>query len=69
MKRWDSFLKIRTENKKVDKFLDDIIKIYKKHKLSLGHEDSQGSFLIEKISEDNIEWIKGASISKNYYKE
>ena len=65
--RWDCFLKRQVENKKVDKFLVDIVKVYKKHKLSLAHEDSQGSFLIEKISKDNIEWIKGASISKNYY--
>ena len=41
-------------------FIDDIVNIYKKYNLSLGHEDTEGSFKIENFSEENIDWIKEA---------
>lgn len=48
------------ENKKVDDFLYDVIEISKKHGLSISHEDSQGAFIIEKYSDENIEWIQNS---------
>jgi len=39
-------------------FIEAIIEIYAAFGLSLGHEDSQGSFLIEEYKEDNVKWIK-----------
>ena len=45
-------------------FIDDIIKVMKKHNLSISHEDSHGAFIIEKYDECNIKWLKGAM--KNY---
>lgn len=44
-----------------DAFISDVLYVYEKHGLSIGHEDGQGSFLIEKLSERNVDWIKSAS--------
>ncbi len=46
---------------KANAFIDDLLKVYKKHNLSLAHEDDQGGFLIQKYSIRNIEWIKQAT--------
>jgi len=43
-----------------EKFIDELIKLCKKHGLSLAHEDSQGSFIIEEYSDENIQWVKEA---------
>ena len=45
-------------------FLKDIKLVCKKYNLSISHEDYNGVFLIEKYSEENIDWLLGAS--KNY---
>jgi len=50
-------MKRRTKNKRVEKFLDEIIEVCIKHKLSIGHEDFQGAFLIENYKERNIKWL------------
>ena len=60
MKRWDCKKSKEVENLKVDEFINDIIDVYKKHNLSIGHEDDFGSFEIENISDNNIEWIQEA---------
>ena len=43
------------------KFLEDIDAVCKKHGLSISHQDTHGSFLIEKYDEYNIEWLFNAS--------
>lgn len=45
-------------------FLEDIKLVCKKYNLSISHEDYNGIFLIEKYSEENINWLFDAS--KNY---
>ena len=45
-------------------FLEDIKLVCRKYNLSISHEDYNGVFLIEKYSEENIDWLFGAS--KNY---
>ena len=45
-------------------FLDEIINVCVKHRLSLSHEDGYGAFIIERYSEYNIERLKAAM--KNY---
>ena len=42
---------------KMQSFLNDIIEVYKKHGLSLSHEDSQGAFIIDEFKEDNVRWL------------
>ena len=44
----------------IEGFINDIVKVYQKYGLSLAHEDSQGSFLVEKYDDSNIEWLKNA---------
>ncbi len=46
------------EEKKVKEFIEEIISVYKKHNLSISHEDIGGSFIIEKYKIDNLKWLK-----------
>lgn len=52
--------------KEMEDFLNDIESVCKKHGLSISHEDYHGAFLIEKYSEENIEWLLGAG---KFYKD
>ena len=63
MKFWDCRLKAESENEKAEAFLKDIVAVYKKHGLSLGHEDHHGSFEIEDFKEDNVLWVMSADIA------
>jgi hypothetical protein len=47
-----------------EEFLDDLIALYRKHQLCLGHEDAHGSFLIEPLAEWNIKWVSDAPIQE-----
>lgn len=44
-------------------FLNEINEVYKKHNLSISHEDYHGAFQIEKYSEDNYEWLSNANLN------
>jgi hypothetical protein len=46
---------------KVEKFLIDIWKVCEKHELSISHEDTQGGFIVENISDANKTWLFSAS--------
>lgn len=48
---------------KVQAFLDDLNEVYRKHGMSLAHEDSNGAFLVEPYSEINVDWLNDASVS------
>ena len=39
-------------------FIDDILEVYKKHNLSIAHEDCHGAFIIEELDQYNIDWLK-----------
>ena len=41
-------------------FIEDIVKISKKHNLTLSHEDGHGSFTVEPYSIHNINWLENA---------
>lgn len=45
------------ENPKIDKFINDILKVCEKHKMSIGHEDSYGGFIIHKFNEAYSTWL------------
>ena len=51
----------KIEKNLVKEFLEDILKVYDKHKLSISHEDNHGSFLVEKDCDVNRKWIMSAS--------
>jgi len=61
MKRWSRKNSDYIQNDKIDKFIEDIKAVCKKHDLSISHEDCQGSFKIEPFSDDNIEWLQNAT--------
>lgn len=42
------------------KFIEEIIELCKKYNLSLGHEDTHGSFLVAPYDEEAIKWISAA---------
>ena len=42
-------------------FLSDVEKIYKKHNMSISHEDRHGSFVINRFKQEDLEWIKDFS--------
>lgn len=43
-------------------FYKELIALYKKYDLSISHEDSHGSFIIENYNEHNVDWIMDADI-------
>jgi DUF4097 and DUF4098 domain-containing protein YvlB len=64
-KRWSCEKKDYVENKKIDSFMEDLFKLYKKHDLSISHEDGHGAFIIEKMSDDDVKWMSAAHIGKS----
>mgnify|MGYP003590568770 CR=1 FL=1 len=52
-------------------FLDELLQVCKKHGLSLGHEDTQGSFLIHPYNKHDADWLTDAiwefEPDKRYY--
>lgn len=50
--------KMKKQNPK--QFIEDLLKVYKKHGLSLSHEDTHGSFIVEQLNDTNIQWLKEA---------
>jgi hypothetical protein len=41
-------------------FLDDLVEVYLKHGMSLAHEDSQGAFIVDKFTIENVKWLMEA---------
>jgi len=60
MKRWSATKGMDIENARIDKFLEEVIEVSKRHGLSLSHEDRHGAFVVEKYSHDNADWLLGA---------
>lgn len=44
-----------------DQFLMDLIAVYEKHGMALGHQDSQGGFIVEALTEHHVSWLFQAS--------
>lgn len=54
------------------KFIEEIEAVYKKHDMSVTHEDGHGSFIIEKFDERNVRSLKNATkgyVDKLPYKD
>lgn len=45
---------------RLDAFFADIEAVYRKHNMSISHQDAHGGFLIEEFDESNLEWLKAA---------
>lgn len=61
MKRWGILAWSEVENEKVDAFLREIIEVSRRHGLTISHEDSNGSFVVEGPSETNEQWMMNAA--------
>ena len=51
---------IKKSNRKIDLFLTDIIRMYKKHKMTLTLKDKKSDFIVSPYSEDNLKWMQNA---------
>ncbi len=46
----------------VEEFKEKVVELCDEYNLSIAHEDSQGGFIIQSYSKENIEWLMQASI-------
>ena len=60
---WDCNASQFIASSKVDEFLKELVELYKKHNLSISHEDSHGNFIIESYDQENIKWLNDCYIS------
>lgn len=60
MKRWVAFRRERAESPRIDRFLDEIERVCRKHGLSIGHEDAEGAFTVGEFNKDALDWIREA---------
>ncbi len=49
-------------SKDVKNFFNEYEQLCKKYNLSLGHEDTQGAFILHPFKKDNISWAKHAGV-------
>jgi hypothetical protein len=54
------------QTKEVEMFLQDLVEVCRKHRFSLGHEDTQGGFVVESLEAShgfygnklsNLDWL------------
>lgn len=50
----------------INKFLDELESLYRKYGLSLSHEDTHGAFIIKRLDEGNILWVRAAMRDAKY---
>ena len=60
--QWSTILNKYINSSEIDRFLSDITEVCIKHNISIGHEDSQGSFEFMRFDQSNIEWLEHGSI-------
>jgi hypothetical protein len=51
---------VKKENRKIDRFIVDMIKLYKKHGFSLSLKTKKDEFIVTKLEDDHIELLKQA---------
>jgi len=54
------------DDKVIDEFFVELEALYRKYGLSIAHQDAHGAFIIEKLDEGNISWIKEAQRAAKY---
>ncbi len=58
--RWSVNRATYVETPKVDAFIAEVLEVCERHHLSIGHEDTQGAFVIERHSTVLDEWLRAA---------
>lgn len=51
---------IKKENKKIDQFLLDLFRLYKKHKLAIVQKNKKDPFIVANWSKEEEEWMRNA---------
>lgn len=54
--------KIYSDEERVSDFLDELDKLCIKYRLSISHQDTEGSFVIEDYNKENVYWLKHAKL-------
>ena len=70
MKHW-TYLSDESRDVEIpsEAFFNDLESVFKKHGLSLSHEDTQGGFIIEPFSDKNLKWLMAAAFTEAAYKQ
>jgi len=55
--------------RKLDKFVEEIIQVCKKHNISISHQDHHGAFEFPKYDEENSEWLRAGADADWRYRE
>lgn len=63
MKRWNENTNKREKNIKIDNFIKEINKMFKKYNLCIGHEDIGGAFIIYDYDKEIVKWFNAASFN------
>ena len=60
MERWNTIKRKKVVSEDIDAFITDIVDVYKKHNMSISHEDNHGAFEIKRYSQNNVNWLNNA---------
>lgn len=52
---------VNIRKKKLGTFKHELIALYRKHGVSIGHEDNHGAFIIRDFCESDVRWIENAT--------
>ena len=63
-KRWSKKSRGYVRDEAVNEFLDAVIALSKEHGLSIGHEDSQGAFIVMPYDEQLSDWLWEAHVDR-----
>ena len=71
MKRYNTATHTKTKNAKVDAFILDLLRVYKKHDMAISHEDPSQELVISGLDKGFVKYLQRAydgtdeSIQKN----
>lgn len=65
--RWDCEKGKHREAPEIDAFIEDLVAVCQKHKMSLGHEAHAGAFEVyPQVFPDALEWLRQAHIAEPF---
>lgn len=62
MKIWDIKIGKHIETPvEMDSFFNDLDIVFKRHNMSISHEDTHGAFIITEYDDDCVDWLRMAN--------
>lgn len=58
--RWNIKQRRNIEIGAVDRFIEDIVAVCKKYDMSIAHEGEHGVFIVKRLSQRDIAWLRAA---------